>query len=176
LQAQKITLFIITFIGEQKNAECQSTRDCIQDIGVIFHGIWHGGLQYCHPHGLQSYRGTGLFVHHLSGIPQSTEGGDGDEWDECDHFYRLQFGRESGWAAFMARYCAPGKDNSYFCRIMRQAGAILVMCSMMSLIVPILSQIILDKNGHKKLPNGLLNRSPFLNTSMVNTCIKKWAV
>lgn len=50
---------------------------------------------------------------------------------------------------------------------MRQAGAILVMCSMMSLIVPILSQIILDKNGHKKLPNGLLNRSPFLNTSMV---------
>lgn len=76
----------------------------------------------------------------------------------------------------MARYCASGKDNSYFCRIMRQAGAILVMCSMMSLIVPILSQIILDKNGHKKLPNGLLNRSPFLNTSMVNTCIKKWAV
>ncbi len=38
---------------------------------------------------------------------------------------------------------------------------------MMSLIVPILSQIILDKNGHKKLPNGLLNRSPFLNTSRV---------
>ena len=47
---------------------------------------------------------------------------------------------------------------------------------MMCLIVPILSQIILDKNGHKKLPNGLLNRSPFLNASMVNTCIKKWAV
>ena len=70
----------------------------------------------------------------------------------------------------------PVRINPYFCHIMRQAGAILVMCSMMSLIVPILSQIILDKNGHKKLPNGLLNRSPFLNTSMVNTCIKKWAV
>lgn len=61
----------------------------------------------------------------------------------------------------------PVRINPYFCHIMRQAGAILVMCSMMSLIVPILSQIILDKNGHKKLPNGLLNRSPFLNTSMV---------
>ena len=61
----------------------------------------------------------------------------------------------------------PVRINPYFCRIMHQAGAILVMCSMMSLIVPILSQIILDKNGHKKLPNGLLNRSPFLNTSMV---------
>jgi hypothetical protein len=70
----------------------------------------------------------------------------------------------------------PVRINPYFCHIMRQAGAILVMCSMMSLIVPIFSQIILDKNGHKKLPNGLLNRSPFLNTSMVNTCIKKWAV
>ena len=70
----------------------------------------------------------------------------------------------------------PVRINPYFCHIMRQAGAILVMCSMMSLIVPILSQIILDKNGHKKLPNGLLNLSPFLNTSMVNTCIKKWAV
>lgn len=70
----------------------------------------------------------------------------------------------------------PVRIIPYFCRIMRQAGAILVMCSMMSLIVPILSQIILDKNGHKKLPHGLLNRSPFLNTSMVNTYIKKWAV
>ena len=67
----------------------------------------------------------------------------------------------------MARYCASGKDNPYFCRIMRQAGAILVMCSMMSLIVSILFQIILDENGHEKLPHGLLNRSPFLNTSRV---------
>lgn len=33
----------------------------------------------------------------------------------------------------------PVRINPYFCRIMRQAGAILVMCSMMSLIVPILS-------------------------------------
>ena len=31
-------------------------------------------------------------------------------------------------AAFMAKYCDPGKDNPYFCRIMRQAGTILVMC------------------------------------------------
>ena len=40
-------------------------------------------------------------------------------------------------AAFMAKYCAPDKDNPYFCRVMRQAGTILVMCPLMSLIASI---------------------------------------
>ena len=57
-------------------------------------------------------------------------------------------------AAFMAKYCAPDKDNPYFCRVMRQAGTILVMCPLMSLIASILFQVILG--GHEKLPDGLL--------------------
>ncbi len=71
-------------------------------------------------------------------------------------------------AAFMAKYCAPDKDNPYFCRVMRQAGTILVMCPLMSLIASILFQSHfgwpaaistaghLDWNGHEKLPDGLL--------------------
>lgn len=55
-------------------------------------------------------------------------------------------------AAFMAKYCAPDKDNPYFCRVMRQAGTILVMCPLMSLIASILFQIILGGQPLFRLP------------------------
>ena len=55
-------------------------------------------------------------------------------------------------AAFMAKYCAPEKDNPYFCRVMRQAGTILVMCPLMSLIASILFQIILGGQPLFRLP------------------------
>ena len=55
-------------------------------------------------------------------------------------------------AAFMAKYCAPDKDNPYFCRVMRQAGTILVMCPLMSLIASILFQVILGGQVLFRLP------------------------
>ena len=55
-------------------------------------------------------------------------------------------------AAFMARHCDPRKDNPYFCRVMRQAGTILVMCPLMSLIASILFQIILGGQPLFRLP------------------------
>ena len=55
-------------------------------------------------------------------------------------------------AAFMAKYCAPDKDNPYFCRVMRQAGTILVMCPLMSLIASILFQVILGGQLLFRLP------------------------
>ena len=55
-------------------------------------------------------------------------------------------------AAFMAKYCDPGKDNPYFCQIMRQAGTILVMCPLMSLIASVLFQIILGGQPLFRLP------------------------
>lgn len=51
-------------------------------------------------------------------------------------------GNKAG-SAFMNKYCDVTKDNPYFCRIMRQAGTILVMCPLMSLIASIIFQIIL---------------------------------
>ena len=55
-------------------------------------------------------------------------------------------------AAFMAKYCVPDKDNPYFCRVMRQAGTILVMCPLMSLIASILFQVILGGQLLFRLP------------------------
>ncbi len=71
-------------------------------------------------------------------------------------------------AAFMAKYCAPDKDNPYFCRVMRQAGTILVMCppyepyrvhpfsSHFGWPAAISAAGHLDWDGHEKLPDGLL--------------------
>ena len=41
-------------------------------------------------------------------------------------------------AAFMKRHCDPEKDNPYFCRLMRQAGTVQVMCPLMSLAATLL--------------------------------------
>ena len=55
-------------------------------------------------------------------------------------------------AKVMNKYCDVNKDNPYFCRIMRQAGTILVMCPLMSLIASIIFQIILGKQPIIQLP------------------------
>ena len=41
-------------------------------------------------------------------------------------------------AAFAARRCDPARDNPYFCRLLRQAGTVAVMCPTMSLVASIL--------------------------------------
>ena len=46
-------------------------------------------------------------------------------------------------AHFMEKYTNPKKDNPYFCRIMRQAGTVAIMCPTMSLIASILFNVIL---------------------------------
>lgn len=55
-------------------------------------------------------------------------------------------------AAVMNKYCDVTKDNPYFCRIMRQAGTILVMCPMMSLIGSVIFQIIMGGQPITQLP------------------------
>lgn len=46
-------------------------------------------------------------------------------------------------AAFAKKYTNPEKDNPYFCRIMRQAGTVAIMCPSMSLVATFLFSIIL---------------------------------
>ncbi len=55
-------------------------------------------------------------------------------------------------ARFMERHCNAETDNPYFCRFMRQAGTILVMCPTMSLIVSVIFQIILGGEPILRLP------------------------
>ena len=55
-------------------------------------------------------------------------------------------------AAFSARHCDPGKDNPYFCQLMRQAGTVAIMCPTMSLVAAILFNVILAGMPVTQLP------------------------
>ena len=55
-------------------------------------------------------------------------------------------------AAFAARHTDPEKDNPYFCRLMRQAGTVAVMCPTMSLVASILFNVILAGQPVYQLP------------------------
>ena len=55
-------------------------------------------------------------------------------------------------AVFAARYTNPEKDNPYFCRVMRQAGTVAVMCPTMSMIASILFNVILAHQPLYNLP------------------------
>lgn len=55
-------------------------------------------------------------------------------------------------AKFVDKYCDPQKDNPYFCRLMRQAGTVAIMCPTMSLVASILFSIILAKGSLISLP------------------------
>ncbi|MGI6557360.1 MAG: hypothetical protein ACOX1H_08710 [Pseudoramibacter sp.] len=55
-------------------------------------------------------------------------------------------------AAFAKRHTDPAKDNPYFCRIMRQAGTVSIMCPTMSLIASILFNLILAHANPINLP------------------------
>lgn len=55
-------------------------------------------------------------------------------------------------AAFAARHTDPARDNPYFCRLMRQAGTVAVMCPAMSLVASILFNIILAGQPIPQLP------------------------
>lgn len=61
------------------------------------------------------------------------------------------FGNKIG-EKFAEKYCAPEKDNPYFCRIMRQAGTIAIMCPTMSLVATILFNIIMGGASWTNLP------------------------
>lgn len=54
--------------------------------------------------------------------------------------------------AFAARYTDPEKDNPYFCRVMRQAGTVAIMCPTMSLTASILFNLILAHQPLYELP------------------------
>lgn len=55
-------------------------------------------------------------------------------------------------AAFAAKYTNPEKDNPYFCRIMRQAGTVAIMCPSMSLVASILFNLIMGGASLANLP------------------------
>ena len=54
--------------------------------------------------------------------------------------------------AFAKRHCDVEKDNPYFCRIMRQAGTVAIMCPTMSMVASILFNVILAKQPVSQLP------------------------
>lgn len=55
-------------------------------------------------------------------------------------------------AKFAERHTDITKDNPYFCRLMRQAGTVGIMCPTMSLAASILFNIILAGNPLSRLP------------------------
>ncbi len=55
-------------------------------------------------------------------------------------------------ARFMQRHCDPSRDNPYFCRLMRQAGTVAVMCPTMSLVASILFNLIFAGAPVSELP------------------------
>ena len=55
-------------------------------------------------------------------------------------------------AAFAGRHADPGRDNPYFCQLLRQAGTIAVMCPTMSLVASILFNVILAGAPVTQLP------------------------
>ena len=61
------------------------------------------------------------------------------------------WGNRTG-AAFAAKHTNPAKDNPYFCRLMRQAGTVAVMCPTMSLVASILFNLLLAKQPVSQLP------------------------
>jgi len=55
-------------------------------------------------------------------------------------------------AAFAEKYTDPSKDNPCFCRIMRQAGTVAIMCPTMSLCASILFNVIMAGASVTQLP------------------------
>lgn len=53
---------------------------------------------------------------------------------------------------FAKKYCNPETDNPYFCRLMRQAGTVAIMCPTMSLVASILFNVILGGAPIYQLP------------------------
>lgn len=53
---------------------------------------------------------------------------------------------------FAEKYCDPDKDNPYFCRIMRQAGTVAVMCPTMSMVAAVLFNVVLGGASIYELP------------------------
>lgn len=55
-------------------------------------------------------------------------------------------------AAFAARHCDPGRDNSYVCQLLRQAGTVAVMCPTMSMVASLLFNVFLAGAPITQLP------------------------
>lgn len=54
--------------------------------------------------------------------------------------------------AFRRRHCDAGRDNPYFCRLLRQGGTVAVMCPTMSLVAAVLFNVILAGESAAHLP------------------------
>ena len=54
--------------------------------------------------------------------------------------------------AFRRRHCDAGRDNHYFCRLLRQGGTVAVMCPTMSLVAAVLFNVILAGESAARLP------------------------
>lgn len=54
--------------------------------------------------------------------------------------------------AFSRRHCDPGKDNPYFCRLLRQGGTVAIMCPTMSLVASVLFNVVLGGAPWWQLP------------------------
>ena len=54
--------------------------------------------------------------------------------------------------AFRRRHCDAGRDNPYFCRLLRQAGTVAVMCPGMSLAAAVLFSVAPGGRSRTELP------------------------
>lgn len=61
------------------------------------------------------------------------------------------FGNRVG-EAFARKHCNPQRDNPYFCRIMRQAGTVAVMCPAMSLVASLLFYLLPGRAAWSDFP------------------------
>lgn len=55
-------------------------------------------------------------------------------------------------ARLAARVCDPARDNPFFCRLMRQAGTVMVMCPSMCLVATIIFTVIMGGAPLTQLP------------------------
>ncbi len=65
--------------------------------------------------------------------------------------FSILYGNRAG-LSFSAKVSDPGRDNPYFCQLMRQAGTIAVMCPTMSMVASILFNVILGGQSATQLP------------------------
>lgn len=55
--------------------------------------------------------------------------------------------------AFRRRHCDAGRDNPYFCRLLRKGGTVAVMCPTMSLVAAVLFNVILAARARRACPS-----------------------
>ena len=116
---------------------------------VVQHGCRHGDIQQRYP--------AGGYICSREGLPTLTYGIVGKALVEALFMGLIVIIVSELWgnrlgARFAAKVSDPQRDNPYFCRLMRQAGTVSVMCPTMSLVATIIFSMILGGAPVWQLP------------------------